>query len=100
MIELIFIIIILSISSFGLIKLIDFSFNEGNVLDWYYMLILKLEDKYPKLFKVLGGCLICFGFWFYNFIYFFIIANLISLSPLYYIIYIGLSILLTIDEFS
>jgi hypothetical protein len=43
---------------------IDFCFNEGNIFDWYYLLLLKyVEPKYPKLSKPLGLCPICMGFW-------------------------------------
>jgi hypothetical protein len=86
--------IILSISSVGLLKLIDFSFDDGNILDWYYKYILRYEVSNPKLFKLLGGCIYCFGFWFLNLMYIVLVLTTIELSFATYLIYIGLSVLL------
>jgi hypothetical protein len=47
-----------------LVFFIDFCFNEQNILDWYYLFLLKhVQPKYPKLAKPLGLCPVCMGFW-------------------------------------
>lgn len=76
-------------ASAQLVKFIDFCFSDGNVLDWYYLLILRLQDNHPKLFKVLGGCIICFGFW-VNLTIFFLVAYYFELPIIYGIIFIGI----------
>jgi hypothetical protein len=63
------------------VSFIDFCFNEGNIFDfWYEFIQNKLFDDYPKLFKVLGGCVFCFGFWvnLFLFIIFSFVLNLTS----------------------
>lgn len=47
----------------GLLRLLDFCFDEGNIFDWWFSFIQRWETTRPKLFKVLGGCMVCFGFW-------------------------------------
>ena len=42
--------------------LFDYSLYDGNILDKYYDLIQKINNKY--LFSWLGGCTICFSFTF------------------------------------
>lgn len=55
---------IIGFSSANITYFIDFCFNEGNILDFYYKFILNNVKPYSeKLFKLLGGCIICFGFW-------------------------------------
>ena len=57
-------IILIIIGTAYFIELIFFSFNKGNVLDFYYdFMSEKLELSNPKLFKVVCGCIYCFGFW-------------------------------------
>jgi len=56
--------VLIGIVSYYLVKLIDFSFNKDNILDFYYVFLLENKDKYPKLTKVLGLCIKCFGVWF------------------------------------
>lgn len=66
MIEPILHLFLFSFFSSFFIKFIDFCFNEGNIFDWYYLYIYeKFESKSPKLFKVLGGCIYCYGSWIY-----------------------------------
>ena len=61
-------IIVLGITSSWFTKLIIYSFSKGNIFDWYYDIILsKIEN--PKLFKVFGGCYICFNVWISTFIF-------------------------------
>jgi hypothetical protein len=55
---------ILGITSFYLVVFLDFCTNDGNIFDWYYILILNyIKPKSPKWAKVLAMCPICFGFW-------------------------------------
>jgi hypothetical protein len=62
--ETIILIIFLSISSAFFGYFIDFCFENGNIFDFYYIFIEeKFSENYPKIFKVLGGCIICFNFW-------------------------------------
>lgn len=74
-----------SISCSFFIKFIDFCFGEGNILENYYIFISK---KYylinEKLFKVLGGCIYCFGSWLY--ILMFILFNFYYQLPLIFIV--------------
>jgi len=45
-------------------KVADFSFNEGNILDWYYIFLLKyIQPISKKLSKPLGTCIKCFSVW-------------------------------------
>jgi len=72
------------------VKFIDFCFNEGNIFDWYYKYILdSFETTKPKLFKVLGGCIFCFGTWI--FIINYILISIYSGLPIIYI-FIGMGI--------
>ena len=55
---------LLGLINFALVVFIDFCFNEGNILDWYYsLLISRVQPRSPKLAKVLGMCPVCMGFW-------------------------------------
>ena len=71
-------------------KLIDFSFNEGNLLDWYYIWLLNIEESYPKLVKPLGKCINCMSVWVTIIIFFLFNINLpyllISIAFNYYLI--------------
>jgi hypothetical protein len=49
----------------SLVVFLDFCMNEGNIFDKYYIFILKYENIYPNIFKLLGGCIYCFGTWIY-----------------------------------
>ena len=61
---------LLGISSGIFSKFIDFCFNEGNVLDFYYLWVITvIEPLYPKLAKPLGVCNVCFNFWFSTFLF-------------------------------
>jgi len=85
------ILFIVSILSSFLIRFIDFCFNEGNIFDWYYLHIYnKYEKNNPKLFKVLGGCLYCFGTWVFIFMY--LLFNLYYPLPFIFLLFgIGLN---------
>jgi hypothetical protein len=82
----IFIVIFISFISSCYIYFIDFCFNDGNIFDWYYKILLQLETKYPKLVKPLGLCPICFGFWF-NLIFFTLVNLLFFKISFFYIIF-------------
>jgi hypothetical protein len=69
---------------------IDFCFNEGNIFDWYYSLILKLQDNHPKLFKVLGGCIVCFSFWIHFILFMFIYISYFNFDLIWFIPYISI----------
>ncbi len=45
------------------LRLLDFALDDGHLLSPYYAFISRWEETYPKLFKVLGGCMVCCGFW-------------------------------------
>ena len=52
-----------------IVMMFDFSMNKGQINNWYYRLIKKLNGKHRNkaqkyAYKILGGCIICFGFWF------------------------------------
>jgi hypothetical protein len=80
------ILFIVSIFSSFLVKFIDFCFNEGNIFDRYYLFIYnKFEKENPKLFKVLGGCIYCFGTWVFMFIY--LLFNLYYTLPIIFILF-------------
>lgn len=81
-----FILVLISILSSFLVKFIDFCFNEGNIFDKYYLHIYnKYEKNNPKLFKILGGCIYCFGTW--VFIGMYILFNLYYQLPIIFILY-------------
>jgi hypothetical protein len=66
MIEDLFILFFVSILISLFIKFVDFCFYEGNIFDKYYLYIHeKYQENSPKLFKVLGGCIFCYGTWIY-----------------------------------
>lgn len=97
---LIFFIIFLLISYIGkyvarLSYFIDFCFNDGNILDWYYSILLKIEEKNPKISKLLGMCNVCLNFWISSILFFTLFIKLINgngyLHLMVYIIYISSS---------
>ena len=47
--------LLIGFCSAQLTRVLDFSFNEGNILDWYYIFLLKYLPK--KLAKPLGVCI-------------------------------------------
>lgn len=53
--------IVIGFCSAQITRVLDFSFNEGNILDWYYILLIKYLPK--KLSKPLGTCIKCFSVW-------------------------------------
>jgi hypothetical protein len=82
--EYLFLSIVIGFCSAQITKVADFSFNEGNILDWYYIFLLKyIEPISKKLAKPLGTCIKCFSVWvcFFIFLPFFIWYPL----PWYYI---------------
>jgi len=82
--EYLFLSIVIGFCSAQLTRVLDFSFNEGNILDWYYVLLLKyIEPISIKLAKPLGTCIKCFSVWvcFFVFGMFLIFTNI----PWYYI---------------
>ena len=54
--------IILGICSARIAYFIDFCFDEGNILDFYLKYITsKVKPWNKKIWKLIGGCNICFG---------------------------------------
>lgn len=47
-----------------LVMMFDFAISKDRLFNWYYLLISKLKEKAEWLFKILGGCPVCFGLWF------------------------------------
>ena len=77
--------IFIGFCSAQLTKLLDFSFNEGNVLDWYYMFLLeRIEPISKKLAKPLGTCINCFSVWVCFLVFF--IFSITNSIPWYYIL--------------
>ncbi len=67
---------------------IDFCFNEGNIFDFYYKFIVdKFSESNPKLFKILGGCNVCFNFYLSTIIYI-IYTLVLSFNWLFFLPYI------------
>lgn len=85
---LLLILIILAASSALLVKFIDQCFNEGNILEWYYKLLLQIELKSKPLSKVLGLCPKCFGFWLSTFL-FIVYKHYFDFMLIFYIPYIS-----------
>jgi len=81
----------LSVGTSFFILFIDFTFNENNIFDWYYLFIYKkFEKTYPKLFKILGGCVICYGTW-VSFGLFNIYHHMFNINYIYVIPFIGIN---------
>lgn len=47
----------------AVLRLLDFALDDGHLLSPYYAFISQWEETHPKRFKVLGGCMVCSGFW-------------------------------------
>jgi hypothetical protein len=47
----------------GWLRLFDFALDEGHLLSPWFLFIKRLEPSHPNLFKMLGGCVVCSGFW-------------------------------------
>lgn len=78
----------------GLSVFLDFCFNEGNIFDFYYQFIIDyIKPKSEKLFKLLGGCNICFNIY-PSTIIFEIYNYYLNISYIYYLPYIITSILI------
>jgi hypothetical protein len=43
--------------------------NEGMILHGYYKFIERIGERSLWLFKVLGGCTYCSGFWLYSILF-------------------------------
>jgi hypothetical protein len=70
MIENLFLSIMIGFCSAQITRVLDFSFNKGNILEWYYIFLLKyVEPISKKLAKPLGTCIKCFSVWVCFFIY-------------------------------
>jgi hypothetical protein len=83
--ENLFLSIVIGFCSAQITKVVDFSFNEGNILDWYYILLLKyVEPISKKLAKPLGMCIKCFSVWVCFLI--FLIFSLYLSIPWYYVL--------------
>lgn len=79
---------LLGMCSYYLIIFIDFSMNDKNIFDWYYKWLLnKVEPTHPKLSKLLGMCVVCFGFWIASFL-FILYHYYLKMDIIYYIPYI------------
>lgn len=79
----------------GIVMLYDFSMNKNNILNWWYYIIKpngRRKKRFHKvfLFKILGGCPACFGFWF---------GLLAILLPVNYFIFLGFSQLILIYRY-
>ena len=46
------------------VMMFDLSTDRGHIFNAYYLLIHKLKKRMDWLFKILGGCPVCFGIWF------------------------------------
>ena len=83
--EHLFLSVVIGFCSAQLTKVLDFSFNEGNIFDWYYVFLLEyVEPISKKLAKPLGTCIKCFSVWVCFFV--FGIFCLFTTIPWYYIL--------------
>lgn len=86
--------------NYCLVLFIDFCFNEGNVLDWYYSLIVdRVKPRSPKLAKLLATCPVCFGFW-VGVACFVLYWKYLGLAPVYFIPFAGVSQFLLLKRFT
>lgn len=82
-----------------LVLFIDFTMNDGNIMDWYYAIIKNyVYPKHPKIAKVLGMCPICFGFWVTLFIFMWLDYYLPT-NLFFYVMCIGFTEGLLINKF-
>lgn len=77
---------------------LDFCFNEGNIFDFYYSYLQRLEDKHPKLAKPLGLCGVCMGFWL-SFGWWILLVSIAPVSGLFLPIYIVIATTLLMKHF-
>jgi hypothetical protein len=62
--EHLFLSIVIGFCSAQITRVLDFSFNEGNILESYYLFLLKyIQPISKKLAKPLGICIKCFSVW-------------------------------------
>lgn len=74
------------------IRFIDWCFNEGNIFSNYYIFLLeKVKPVAPNLSKVMGLCIVCFGFWFNIVLFFFYYKIFLIPTPIFIIPYLGVS---------
>jgi hypothetical protein len=77
--------LIIGFCSAQITKVLDFSFNQGNIFDWYYIFLLKyVEPISKKLTKPLGTCIKCFSVWVCFF--FFLIFSIYLTIPWYFLL--------------
>jgi hypothetical protein len=96
--ENLFLSIVIGFCSAQITKVADFSFNEGNILEWYYILLLKyVEPISKKLAKPLGTCIKCFSVW-VCFLIFLIFSIYLSISWYYVLISQGISAFIIFKE--
>ena len=91
MIEKLFLSILIGYSSAYISKILDYSFNKGNILDFYYIFLLKyIEPISPKLAKPLGMCIKCFSIWICFIVFFiFILFSEINFKDFWFYIFIS-----------
>lgn len=66
--------IVLGLTSGMFNYFLEFTFYEGNILDFYYDFLEEhIQPRSPKLAKVMGLCMICMGFWLS--VFFFVLVN-------------------------
>jgi hypothetical protein len=93
-------ILLLGAANFCTVTFIDFCFNEGNILDFYYQWVLdQVEPRNEKLAKVLGTCPVCFGFW-VGLVAYCLYAYYFNLPIIGFIPFISLSEYLLIKRFA
>lgn len=86
-------VVILGVLNGGFSVFLDFCFNEGNIFDFYYQLLVDyVKPKSEKLFKMLGGCNICFNVYITTIIYE-IYHVFLHLDYIYFIPYLMTSVL-------
>jgi hypothetical protein len=91
MFELFLISVLIGFCSANITKLLDYSFNKGNILDWYYIILLKyIEPISKKIAKPLGTCIKCMSVW-VCLIIFIIFSITLSISWFYFFISLGVS---------
>ena len=84
--------IVLGVVNNYFIRFIDWCFNDGNIFSKYYIFLLeKVQPVAPNLSKVMGLCIVCFGFWVNLFLFMFYYKLLMIPNPIYFVPYIGIS---------
>jgi hypothetical protein len=83
--EHLFLSIVIGFCSAQITRVLDFSFNEGNILESYYLFLLKyIQPISKKLAKPLGICIKCFSVWVCFFI--FLIFSIYLHIPWYFLL--------------